>query len=119
MRISDAEIEALAARLELPEHAFRAVYTRRLHGGELSLRETPAKACIFYDSQRGCSVYEDRPRQCRTWPFWRGVVASRERWDEEAQNCPGMNRGALHPAAAIEASVCDDGTSGRVPGRRR
>ena len=63
----------------------------------------------------GCRVYEDRPRQCRTWPFWRGVVHSRERWDEEAADCPGMNGGRRFEAAEIEASLRADGTSGTLP----
>ncbi|MBW2269596.1 MAG: YkgJ family cysteine cluster protein [Deltaproteobacteria bacterium] len=91
---------------------------RRLRRGEVSLRETRAKACVFYESERGCVVYAARPRQCRTWPFWRAVVHSPERWREEAQNCPGMNRGPLHAAEAIESMAAADGSSGRLPEKR-
>lgn len=28
-------------------------------------------ACIFFDTQkRNCSIYDFRPKQCRTFPFW-------------------------------------------------
>jgi Fe-S-cluster containining protein len=70
---------------------------------------------VFHRGSRGCAVYPDRPRQCRTWPFWRAVTHSPERWAEEAQGCPGMDRGPLHPAGWIEAQGRGDGTSGRVP----
>ncbi len=114
VRVSDEEIEALARRVGLRDHEFRAAYTRPLRGGELSLRETRERDCIFYDAGVGCRVYEDRPRQCRTWPFWRAVVHSPQRWAEEASQCPGMDRGPLHDAARIERTSASDGTSGTV-----
>ena len=115
VRISDAEIEALAASLDLADAEFREIYTRTLRGGDVSLREKSTRECIFFDRDRGCTVYALRPRQCRTWPFWRGVVHSEERWNEEAQGCPGMNRGPLHDAAAIGETARTDGTGGRLP----
>jgi hypothetical protein len=115
VRVSDAEIARLAARLELGDAEFRTAYTRRLRGGEISLRETRAKDCVFFERERGCRVYGARPRQCRTWPFWRSVIHSEERWREEAQECPGMNRGALRAAAEISEIARDDGTSGVIP----
>jgi Fe-S-cluster containining protein len=116
VRVSDAEIAALARRVELPEAEFRETFTRPLRGGERSLRERRDGTCVFYDASRGCSVYSDRPRQCRTWPFWRAVVHSPERWAEEAQACPGMGRGPLHDAASIARALEDDGTSGAISG---
>jgi Fe-S-cluster containining protein len=112
VRVSDAEIDALARRTELRPEEFRAVYTRRLRDGALSLRERSDGTCILYAAEGGCSVYPDRPRQCRTWPFWRPVVHSPERWAEEALECPGMDRGPLHSAAQIESTLADDGLAG-------
>jgi Fe-S-cluster containining protein len=109
VRVSDAEISALARRLELSDAEFRGMYTRPLRGGDLSLRERRNRDCVFYDREAaGCRVYEDRPRQCRTWPFWDAVIHSRERWREEARSCPGMNRGQLYEAETISASVEPD-----------
>ena len=99
----------------MAEPEFRQAFTRTLRGGDVSLRERGNRDCVFYDRRSGCSVYEDRPRQCRTWPFWQAVVHSPERWQEEARGCPGMDAGPLHPAAEIEAQARDDGTSGDVP----
>ncbi len=115
VRVSDEEIGALARLLDLSDEQLRAMYTRRLRGGEVSLRESRAKACVFWDPERGCRVYAARPRQCRTWPFWRAVVHSRERWEEEARDCPGMNQGPLHDADTIAATAAADGTSGELP----
>lgn len=115
VRVSDAEIAALARRLGLAEQEFRALCTRVLRGGEISLRERANHDCVFWERERGCTVYKDRPRQCRTWPFWSAVVHSPERWAEEARDCPGMNRGPRHGAREILALAADDGTLG---GRR-
>jgi len=111
VRVSDAEIEDLSRRLELADHEFRAMYTRRLRNGDVSLRETRGQACVFYDLARGCRVHSDRPLQCRSWPFWSAVVHSSERWAEEARECPGMNRGPRHAAGHIATTAERDGTS--------
>ncbi len=115
VRVSDSEIEVLARRLDLDDSAFRAIYTRVLRDGDVSLRERRGGDCVFYERGRGCGVYPVRPRQCRTWPFWRSVVHSPERWEEESRHCPGMNRGPLHPAETVSALRDEDGTSGVPP----
>jgi hypothetical protein len=114
--VTDAEVAALAARLGLDEAAFRARYTQRVwSNGEqrTTLRDRLAgklgHACIFFQKGTGCTVYEQRPRQCRTWPFWRRILASPEAWAEEALACPGMNRGELHSAAEMDEVAADDG----------
>jgi Fe-S-cluster containining protein len=114
--VDDAEISALARRVGFEDAEFRAAFTRTLRGGRVSLRERRDGTCVFYDARRGCGVYADRPRQCRTWPFWRAVLHSPERWAEEALGCPGMGRGPLHGAAEIARALADDGTSGPAPG---
>lgn len=113
--VSDAEIDALADHLSLAVDAFRAIYTRSLRKGDVSLREKSTRECVFYVRGQGCSVYEFRPRQCRTWPFWRSVVHSEERWNEEAQDCPGMNHGPRHTADTIARTSREDGTRGLLP----
>jgi Fe-S-cluster containining protein len=114
--VSDAEIAALAGAVGLADEEFRIAFTRRLPRGAVSLRERSDGTCVLYDTRRGCTVYADRPRQCRTWPFWRSVLHSPERWAEEAEGCPGIGRGPLHDAAAIESALREDGTSGASPG---
>jgi len=108
--VSDGEIAALAGEVELTPEQFRAAYTRASSDGEISLREQRDGSCVFYDPSHGCSVYALRPRQCRSFPFWRSVLATPEKWDAEARACPGMNQGPLHAADEIEAISRDDGT---------
>jgi Fe-S-cluster containining protein len=110
--VSDAEIAALAAHRGLSDAEFRASHTRTLRGGDVSLREKRNHDCVFFERGRGCSVYEHRPRQCRTWPFWRSVIARPETWSGAASDCPGINRGAHHEREEIERRSADDGTRG-------
>ena len=111
VRVTDNEIEGLASLLEMDRDEFRAVYTRALRGGEVSLVEKRNNDCVFWDRNAGCSVYAARPRQCRAWPFWQAVVHSPDTWKEEARGCPGMNQGRLHAAERITSIAESDGTS--------
>jgi Fe-S-cluster containining protein len=44
--------------------------------------------CIFYDKEiNGCGIYEARPTQCRTFPFWDYF---KNRVDELKDECPGI-----------------------------
>ena len=69
--------------------------------GHFHLRDFTA-ACPFLEGKR-CGVYEARPAQCRTWPFWEVNVESPQAWKRAARGCPGMNRGRHFTAARIES----------------
>ncbi len=116
VRVTDEDVTALARYLNMEEHAFRAVYTRLVGDEDVSLRDKSNHDCIFYDRVRGCTVYDHRPRQCRTWPFWRHVVSSPQRWADEAIRCPGMNRGPLWSRDHIRERAGADGTFGGCEG---
>jgi len=113
--VSDEEIAALAKRLDLPEPSFRAEYTRPGRKGLICLREKRKSnwACVFLLPDEGCAIYEARPKQCRTYPFWRALLHSSENWAEEAKSCPGMNCGPWHSAEEILAISSDDGLPAR------
>jgi Fe-S-cluster containining protein len=112
VRVSDEEIAKLAQGLGLPETEFRENYTRIVGGGIISLIEKKNTDCIFFDQKKGCTVYPDRPRQCRSWPFWRSNVYSPEGWKRGAARCPGMNRGRIYGIDLIAEMSGHDGSSG-------
>jgi Fe-S-cluster containining protein len=107
--VSEEEVRALAERLQISTREFRQRHTFKTPKGGTSLRDKENYDCIFYDRDTGCTVYEDRPRQCRTWPFWDKVMTSQATWDIEAEDCPGMNKGPRHEAESILRVVRDDG----------
>lgn len=67
------ELKNLANFLELSLDEFGKKYCKAV-GRKISLIEKPYKdgfACIFFDEiNKNCSVYEARPTQCKTFPFW-------------------------------------------------
>lgn len=102
--VNDAEIDALAEAVGETREEFLALRTKLL-GGRRSLREKANGDCVFWDREQGCTVYEQRPRQCRTWPFWESNVATPEDWEETCRICPGSGSGTLISAEEITRRV--------------
>lgn len=98
--VNDTEVAAIAGYLGEPQDQFIAFYTRRV-GRERSLRERANGDCVFYDRERGCTIYPVRPRQCRTWPFWESNIATPEDWQRTCEVCPGAGQGELISAEEI------------------
>jgi len=101
--VTDGEIKTIADYLEIPEPEFRERYVIRVGEGGMSLAERFNHDCIFFNRTHGCVIYPVRPRQCRTWPFWRAVLLAPEIWDEMARSCPGIGRGRTYRLEEIEA----------------
>jgi Fe-S-cluster containining protein len=100
--VNQEEIDALAAVKGMTAEAFERDYVHRV-GIRRSLNERAGGDCVLLEAgTRRCTAYEARPRQCRTWPFWRSNLASPAAWAEAAKACPGCNRGAIVPLDSIE-----------------
>jgi uncharacterized protein len=103
--VDDAEIAALAAALKMDVDKFEKSYVRRV-GKKKSLVELTGGDCVFFDSRvRHCSLYDARPTQCRTWPFWHSNVRTPEAWEETCSACPGSGKGRLVGREQIEHRV--------------
>ncbi len=99
--------------------SYEVFYERYTHetpaGRSLNEVETEhGHDCVFLDRDsdearalRGgdggglCTIYEDRPLQCRTFPWWPGVVSSERGWKRLGRECEGVGRGPMIPASAI------------------
>lgn len=97
------EAEAMAAHLGMRVDEFRRRFMRR-EGGRLSLREEADGRCVFFEDG-GCRIYDLRPVQCRTFPFWRWNVAKKGNWDEVAGECPGVGKGRRYSPAEIRREL--------------
>jgi len=105
--VDDAEIQAIAEHLQEPVGAVRLLHTRSGPRGT-SLTEHLNGDCSFLDPDtRACRIYPVRPRQCRTWPFWRSNVATPADWQRTCEVCPGAGQGPLTPLAEIERRVAE------------
>jgi uncharacterized protein len=90
VRMSEAEVARLA---EVLGEAVAAVKQRYLlpHEHGWRIRERANGDCVFFDGR--CTVYDARPTQCRTYPFWFQNLRSEERWQATARECPGIGQG--------------------------
>lgn len=98
--VTDEEIAAIANQLQMPIEQMVALHTR-VERGERSLREKASGDCVFYDKSAGCTIYDVRPAQCRTWPFWESNVKSPKAWHHTCEICPGSGQGDLISAEEI------------------
>ncbi|MBM4113471.1 MAG: YkgJ family cysteine cluster protein [Phycisphaerae bacterium] len=117
--VEPEECRALAEQLSLELPEFLSRFTREV-GSRRSLEERVTEHgndCIFLDRESApgralCGVYEARPSQCRTWPFWRENLASRDRWNATRQRvpCPGMDapNGRVFPLVEIRVMLDED-----------
>lgn len=92
----------LAKHLGLRVGEFNRQYCERPEG-VWQLKETKQNGdCSFLEGKR-CSVYEARPTQCRTWPFWPEVLNAKAWSKEVASFCPGVGRGRTYSFEEIES----------------
>lgn len=102
---TDDERDAMAILLRISPEEFDRRYVWRKYGVR-SLMERSNYDCVLLDGQtKKCSVYEARPAQCRTFPFWRDVIESRTSWEARARECPGMGGGELHDGDDIARTL--------------
>lgn len=116
VHVTDAELLELAAWLHVPVAEFEESCVRRLWNGKASLRERPNGDCVLLDAH-GCSAYAARPKQCRDYPFWPEVLATRAAWDAEQARCPGIGRGRLHTASELAQVLATQEDHGGRTGR--
>ncbi len=100
--VDEAEIVALANEMQMTPEDFERKFVRQEGDGK-SLTEYPDGDCIFLDPQsRKCTVYNSRPTQCRTWPFWDSNLKRKKDWNETCRVCPGSGKGQLYGFEEIE-----------------
>jgi Fe-S-cluster containining protein len=97
---SDEELTEMAVDKGIERKDFLRLYAHKIHG-RWSLNEIRNKDgdydCVFLsrdeEGRALCDIYKARPTQCRTWPFWRENLSSREAYEDAAEDCPGMGKG--------------------------
>lgn len=100
--IDATEIKAMADEMEMDVDAFERKFVREV-GKDKSLIEYPDGDCIMLDPRtRKCTVYQSRPIQCRTWPFWNSNLKKKKDWKETCEVCPGAGKGKLYSLEEIE-----------------
>ena len=102
--VNKEEIQSIADVLGMTVEAVERKHVRKI-GIRKSLVELPKSNydCTFFDNQtRKCKVYEARPRQCRTWPFWDSNVRTEKEWASCCDFCPGSGEGQKFELSEID-----------------
>lgn len=104
MNIKDRQ--RMARHLKMRTSAFTKKYCT-LDNGFYHLKEEKKNPdCLFLEGKR-CGVYEGRPTQCRTWPFWPEIMNAKIWKKEVVSFCPGINKGPLIEAKMIEKILAE------------
>lgn len=71
-------------------------------GSAFHLKEDPQDLNCRFLNGKQCGIYEARPIQCRTWPFWPEVMNTKTWKKEVAAFCPGVGKGRVWPKSEIK-----------------
>ncbi len=98
--LSLEDLKRLSAHFHLTEEDFLKKYARQIDDQYALLDRPGTYDCIFLRDNK-CTVYDARPTQCRTFPWWIHNLRNPEDWEEAAKRCEGIN----HPEAPLVPSL--------------
>jgi len=84
------EFSDLVLHLKMPPRTVVDHYVDTVMNGWTRLKNNGAKdamddRCVFLGPDgKQCTIYEARPVQCRTYPFWPRLLTNQGEWDKEA-----------------------------------
>ena len=95
--------QKMADQLKMKTSAFTKQYCDKKYG-VWKLKDIDGGACIFLEGRR-CGIYQARPTQCRTWPFWPEVLDAKT-WSTEVKGfCAGVDKGKVWTKEEIEEQL--------------
>ena len=101
-------IRRFAKHFNLSIEHFKKKYCQTTDGYvHLTEKKSLNGKCLFLKNYK-CTVYESRPSQCRTWPFWNENMNTKI-WNEDISvNCPGIGKGKKISSRLIENYLKED-----------
>jgi len=103
--VTRPEIEIIADFLKMTVGQLRQEYLRRVGLRTTIIEHQTTKDCIFLQDiagQRKCVIYDVRPSQCRSWPFWPSNLGNCGDWNKAADLCAGINRGRCYSVEQVQ-----------------
>jgi len=91
--ITRKDLANLSSFLNLSKDEFVKQYCRIVTKQDkkiLALLEKVNYDCIFWEN--GCIVYQKRPLQCITYPYWPILVENGDHWKYERYRCSGIDK---------------------------
>ena len=94
------ERQRISKHLGISEQEFSQQYTC-----DDGIRINAQGRCMFLNEQQQCDIYQVRPLQCRTYPYWPEIMHRRSCWEAEASRCEGIDRGKEVAASLIRSQL--------------
>ncbi|MFH1539752.1 MAG: YkgJ family cysteine cluster protein [bacterium] len=98
--VHKSEIERIAGFLNVTPEKFKRTTLKSYWGDVYYLDYPEDKPCMFMDDT-GCAIYEVRPLQCASFPFWPENLCDQKVWERLKKTCPGIDRGKMRSAEEI------------------
>ena len=103
--INRADLTRIRRYLGISEAWLKRRYVRFFSPSFYTLRFTDKNHCVFLNRDNTCRIYAVRPVQCRTYPWWPELLASKKAWHQEARRCEGIDNGKRVAVNRIIASL--------------
>ncbi len=100
----------MADHLGMTLSAFTRKHCERTNGFFHLKEDGKNPDCVFLKDKR-CSIYEARPIQCRTWPFWPDAMNAKTWKKEVVTFCPGVGKGPVISPERIQAALTEQAES--------
>lgn len=104
--LTEKDLNNLTEHFDISQKDFIENFCKIDEGGRLSLNDLPDEnyRCVMLEDGK-CSIYDKRPMQCRTFPFWKFAMQDEEHFKVIKETCPGIDdtNGKLYTKEEIES----------------
>ena len=90
--VSSADIDKICDFIQADPANFHKKYCDP-SGSRYVLTRGKDGCCIFFDTEKQCTIHPVKPYMCKAWPFIKTLIDNPENWDIMANSCPGMKKG--------------------------
>ena len=105
--LSHKDVKRIANFFNISINTFKNKYCA-VTNGYIHLKEINASSNCRFLKNKKCSIYINRPSQCRTWPFWKENMNAKK-WNENITKfCPGIGKGELYNKETIDKKILED-----------
>jgi len=101
IELLEGEAERIQQYLDISPSQFKRRFQTEVKGVGAGVKLTRQGQCSLLNEKMQCSIYEVRPRQCQTYPYWSEIFYSEQAWHDEAKRCEGIGCGDVIPIETI------------------
>jgi Fe-S-cluster containining protein len=93
--VTDQDIIEIASFINADPKTFVANYCD-YSGSRPVLTLGANGSCIFFDTEKQCTIHPVKPYMCKAWPYIKTIIKNPENWNAMAGSCPGMKKDIPH-----------------------